>query len=107
MATERSDVTNEQFERTICEFFIILNYKLEFRDGKKVSNFICVGSCDRNVKAILLQIKKQGNLVKRYRQIIIKMESYSANILEAKKRNSDTTAEYTALNSVIVGVYKH
>ena len=31
---------------------------MEFRDGKKVSSFICVGSCDGNIKAILLQIKK-------------------------------------------------
>ena len=48
--------------------FLIINYKMEFRDGKKVSSFICVGSCDGNIKAILLQIKKQGNLIKRYGQ---------------------------------------
>ena len=37
---------------------------MEFRYGKKVSSFISVGSCDGNIKAILLQIKKQGNLIK-------------------------------------------
>ena len=40
---------------------------MEFGDGKKVSSFICVGSCNGNIKAILLQIKEQGNLIKQYR----------------------------------------
>ena len=48
--------------------FLIIDYKMEFRDGKKISSFICVGSCDGDIKAIFLQIKKQGNLIKRYRQ---------------------------------------
>ena len=38
---------------------------MEFGEGKKVSNFICVGSWDGNIKAILLQIK-EGNLIKRF-----------------------------------------
>ena len=67
MATEWSKVTNEQL-KGLSASFLIIDYKMEFRDGKKVSNFICVGSCNGNIKAILLQIKKQGNLKKQYRQ---------------------------------------
>ena len=53
-----SEVTNEQL-KGLSASFLIIDYKMEFQDGKKVSSFICVGSCDGNIKAIILQIKNK------------------------------------------------
>ena len=65
---------------------------MEFRYGKKVSSFISVGSCDENIKTILLQIKKQGNLIKRYRHCqTVETDNNQNGILICKHFRSENT----------------